>query len=161
MKKVSCIDLPGHFNFRARLHESVETAQAIILVLDSKDRNKIPEAAEILYDILNNITVLDRKVPILVVCNKQDLQFAKRATQLELEVERDIEEIRKVRRATIDDQDTAKEQVSKQGYLEQLRKKFTFSDATLKRDLPPITFAEASVQREEIEAVLKFINDQF
>ena len=72
MKHVVGLDLPGHFNFRARLHESVETAEAIILVLDSKDRTKIPESAEILYDILNNITVLDRKVPILVVCNKQD-----------------------------------------------------------------------------------------
>ena len=38
------------------------------------------EAAEILYDLVNNITMMERRVPILVACNKQDLQFAKRAT---------------------------------------------------------------------------------
>ena len=36
-------------------------------------REKFGEAAEILYEILNNLTVLSTKVPIAVVCNKQDL----------------------------------------------------------------------------------------
>ena len=107
--KVSSIDIPGHFNFRARIQETVENARAVILMVDSKDRTKLPEAAEMLYDILNNITVLENKVPIMVVCNKQDIQFARRATQIEHEFERDIEELRRVRKATMDDQDTAKE----------------------------------------------------
>ena len=53
--------------------------------------------------MLNNFEVLDKKVPILVVCNKQDVQFSRRATQIEAEIEKDIEELRKVRKATIDD----------------------------------------------------------
>jgi hypothetical protein len=40
------------------------------LVIDSKDKGKLAEAGEILYDIINNIGVLDAKTPILIVCNK-------------------------------------------------------------------------------------------
>jgi hypothetical protein len=35
-----------------------------------------------------------------VACNKQDLQFAKKATIVEIELEREIEELRKVKKAT-------------------------------------------------------------
>ena len=69
-RSLDCIDIPGHFNFRDRIQEVLESAGAIILVVDSKDKLKLPEAAEILYDILNNISVLDRKTPILIACNK-------------------------------------------------------------------------------------------
>ena len=115
------------------------------------------EAAEILYDLVNNITMMERRVPILVACNKQDLQFAKRATQIEQELEKDMEELRRVRRATQDDQDTAKEHVAQQGYLEQQRTRFSFSDAKLMSQLPKITFCECSVIKEEIADIWKFI----
>ena len=160
-RNVIGLDIPGHFNFRVRIQETIETAEAVILVIDSKDRQKLPEAAEILYEILNNITVLDRQVPILVVCNKQDLQFAKHVTQVEAELEKDIEELRRVRRATMDDQDTDKQNISQQGFLEQYRKKFSFSDAELKRNLPPISFCRASVVKEELADVFKFIQANF
>ena len=68
-------------------------------------REKFGEAAEILYEILNNLTVLSSRVPIVVACNKQDLQFAKKATTVEAELEKEIEELRKVRRATLNDDD--------------------------------------------------------
>jgi signal recognition particle receptor subunit beta len=63
-------------------------------------RDKYAEAAEILYDIINKVTLLDHKVSVLVACNKQDLQFAKKATSVESELEKEIEELRKVKRAT-------------------------------------------------------------
>jgi signal recognition particle receptor subunit beta len=66
-------------------------------------REKFVEAAEILYEILSNITILDDRIPILVVCNKQDLQFAKKAAIVELEIEKEIEELKKVRKATLDE----------------------------------------------------------
>lgn len=36
--KAGSIDIPGHFNFRSRIAETIETAKVIILVVDSKDR---------------------------------------------------------------------------------------------------------------------------
>jgi signal recognition particle receptor subunit beta len=33
-------------------------------------REKFGEAADILYEILNNLTILSQKTPIIVACNK-------------------------------------------------------------------------------------------
>ena len=69
-RHIDCVDIPGHFNFRERIQEVLETAAGVVLVVDSKDKQKLPEASEILYDILNNMDVLSNKTPILVACNK-------------------------------------------------------------------------------------------
>jgi signal recognition particle receptor subunit beta len=37
-KKFSIIDIPGHYHFKERLNESLETAKAIIVVVDSKEK---------------------------------------------------------------------------------------------------------------------------
>jgi len=81
----------------------VEEAKAVVLVVDSKEKDRFGEAADILYEILNNINVLSERTPILVACNKQDLQFAKKGTLVEIELEKEIEELRKVRKATQDE----------------------------------------------------------
>ena len=131
-KKLSVLDIPGHFHFREQLKDTCEIAKAIIIVIDSKEkylssilpiREKYAEAAEILYDIINKVTLLDHKVAVLVACNKQDLQFAKKLTSVESELEKEIEELRKVKRATQVD-----EVNQKIGYLEDLKKKFSFNE---------------------------------
>jgi len=48
------LDIPGHYNFRLKVHQNLERAKAVILVVDSKDKEKISEAAEFLYDMLSN-----------------------------------------------------------------------------------------------------------
>ena len=77
------------------------------------------EAAEILYLILNDLRILGDRVPILIVCNKQDLQFAKKAAQIEHELEAEVEEHRKVKSKTLEEGQAL-------GYLESLKKKFSF-----------------------------------
>lgn len=57
---------------------------------------------------MNNLQVLSSRVPIAIACNKQDLQFSKKATTLESELEKEIEELRKVRKATLNDDDKEK-----------------------------------------------------
>ena len=85
------------------MQEVIPSSLAIMLVIDSKDRQEFHIAAELLYEILNNFEVLDKGVPIMVVCNKQDVQFSRKAIQIESELEKEIEALRKVRRATIND----------------------------------------------------------
>ena len=51
------------------------------------------------------------------------MQFAKKSTQVEVELEKEIEDLRKVRRAHLNDDDK-----QKQRYLETLKKKFSFSE---------------------------------
>jgi signal recognition particle receptor subunit beta len=72
-KAVAITEVPGHYHFKEKLINSLEEAKAIVVVVDSKDKDKFNEAAEIIYEILNNITIQSERVPILVACNKQDL----------------------------------------------------------------------------------------
>jgi signal recognition particle receptor subunit beta len=69
-KKLTVVDIPGHYHFKDRLNDTLDEAKAIIVVVDSKEKEKFGEAAEILYEILNNLTVLSERVPIVVACNK-------------------------------------------------------------------------------------------
>lgn len=64
---------------RLKVKQNMERAKAVILVVDSKDKERIAEAAEFLYDVLLNKRLIADKVPILVACNKQDLSLAKNA----------------------------------------------------------------------------------
>ena len=64
-------------------------------------------------------------------------------------MEKEIEELRKVRKATLDEQ-------TKPGYLESMKKKFSFNDIQV-----PIKFIECSVQTEDLAEVYKFINSYF
>jgi small GTP-binding protein len=89
--QVDLIDIPGHFNFRSTINQSLDQAKAIILVLDSSEKDKFGEAADILYDVLGNIDIIGEQVPVLVACNKQDLTFAKKAVQLERLLESEID----------------------------------------------------------------------
>lgn len=84
LKQIPLTDVPGHYNFKAKLREQfLPGARAIVLVIDSKDKDRLAEAADILYDVVSDIDLATTGVPVLVVCNKQDLQFSKRATQIE------------------------------------------------------------------------------
>lgn len=97
---ITISDVPGHYNFKAKLQEKyLAEANSVIIVIDSKDKDKLAEAADILYDVINDIDLATAGVPILIACNKQDLTFAKRGTQLERDLQIEIEQIKKVRRA--------------------------------------------------------------
>ena len=72
---------------------------------------------------------------------------------MEAELEKEIEEFRKVHRATLVDDDK-----QQQRYLETLKKRFTFSDLIATSGLS-IRFVECSVQNEELSEVYKFINN--
>lgn len=75
------MDIPGHYNFRQALRDNyLQHAKAIVIVIDSKDKDRLTEAADLLFDCISDIDVQADRVPILICCNKQDLTFAKRAT---------------------------------------------------------------------------------
>ena len=137
-------------------------AKAVVILLDAKDKGKFAEAADILYDLLSDIEIIDQEIPILVACNKQDLAFSKNALQIERELTNEIEQIRKVRKATQQqDHDTAnqaedieEEDQQQSGYLESLKGKFSFEQVPNK-----IQFTACSVKDDSIDEVLRFITE--
>ena len=133
-----------------------------MIILDSKDKAKYGEAAEILYDILGDIDIISEQIPILVACNKQDLAFAKNALKLERDLTNEIEQIRKVRMASRNQElDTANryeniedeaDEATEIGYLETLKGKFGFDQLPNK-----IQFSDCCVKTGILDEVLKFI----
>ena len=89
-KFVHLEDHPGHFNFRSQLMTSLDLAKTILVVVDSKEKSQ-SEAANILYEVLNNVNALDDAIHILIACNKQDLPFPRRATEIERDLMGEIE----------------------------------------------------------------------
>ena len=77
------------------------------------------------------------------------MQFAKKAAQIEGELEREIEEIRRVKRATSSDDDR-----QGQRYLETQKKRFSFAEIG---SGITVKFVECSVKGGEIEEIKKFI----
>ena len=90
----------------------------------------------------------------MVACNKQDLQFAKKAAVVEGELEKEIEELRKVRRAHLVDDDKAA-----QRYLETIKKRFTFAEIAASGLI--VKFLECSVKGEELGEIYRFIQATF
>ena len=82
---LSFVEIPGHYNFRMKVQQNLDRAKAVVLVVDSRDKDRISEAAEFLFDIISNKRLVRDNVPILVACNKQDLNLAKKAIQIERE----------------------------------------------------------------------------
>lgn len=68
---------------------------------------------------------------------------------MEIDLEKEIEKLRKVRKATQDES-------TKMGYLESLKKTFSFADIEV-----PVAFTECSVAQEDLSEVYKFINANF
>uniref|UniRef100_A0A7S3JAU3 Signal recognition particle receptor subunit beta n=1 Tax=Euplotes harpa TaxID=151035 RepID=A0A7S3JAU3_9SPIT len=145
--KLKYVDVPGHQHYTEDLLDSAETASTILLVIDSKIQMTHGQAAEILYEMLNSSrVVVDEQLPIMIVCNKQDQQYAKKATAIEMELEKEIEELKRARVAT---RDPDREYV---GYIESMKGRFEF-----KNESSYIKFCEASVKDGNVEEILKFI----
>ena len=163
---IALTDIPGHYNFRSEITQKLPSAKAIVIILDSKDKAKYGEAAEILYDVLGDIDIISDEVPILVACNKQDLAFAKNALKMERDLTTEIEQIRKVRMATRQQElDTAnrdahleeeEDERQEPGYLETLKGKFGFDKLPNK-----VQFSDCCVKDGILDEVLKFIANHF
>ena len=158
-------DVPGHFNFRAKTKdELVPRAKQIILMLDSADKDSCQEAAYQLYDLLSDTDIATGAVPLLIACNKSDLPFARRAVQVERDLAIAVETIRKVRKASREQEldnaqvvQLAKGNNNRQAqaacYLESLPGKFSFEQ--LKR---PPKFVECSLKHNNtLEHIYKFV----
>jgi len=74
-KKIHIIDIPGNLRIRQREFNSNKlSAKAMIFVIDSTAiRNESKDVSDYLYDILREKTFRQQRLPLLILCNKQDL----------------------------------------------------------------------------------------
>ncbi|XP_010904569.1 uncharacterized protein [Elaeis guineensis] len=149
LKPVHLIDVPGHSRLRPKLDEFLPHAAGLIFVVDSLDfLPNCRAAAEYLYDILTKASIVKRKMPILIVCNKTDKVTAHSKEFIRKQLEKEIDKLR-TSRNVISSADIANEYT-----LGVPGEAFTFSQCRNK-----VTIAEASGLTGEVSQVKQFIRD--
>lgn len=104
---VDVIDYPGHQRLRGKAHELLAETRCIIYVVDSEDKARLREAADHLYDLLTHRVVSELNIPILIACNKMENPSARSEGFILTEIEREIQQMRISRSATLEGQDQA------------------------------------------------------
>jgi len=148
---VDVMDYPGHQRLRGKLTEFISEARCIIYMLDSEDKQRLKDVAENFYELLTNPELCDLHTPILLACNKVDLPGARTEKFILEEIEREIEQMRISRSATLEGQDQA------ESYLGVDGEKFKL----LQHSPCPIQMCRISTKKRDLEPVYDFIREQY
>ncbi|KAL5540083.1 hypothetical protein UlMin_043154 [Ulmus minor] len=148
-KPVHLVDVPGHSRLRAKLDEFFPQAAGIVFVVDALEfLPNCRAASEYLYDILTNASVVNKKIPVLILCNKTDKVTAHTKEFIRKQMEKEIDKLR-TSRSAISAADIANDfQLGVAGEA------FSFSQCQNK-----VTVAEASGLTGEISQVEQFIRE--
>merc|ERR1719473_2170117 len=123
----------------------------MIYMVDSEDKQKLKDAAEHLYEILTSQEVIELHIPILLACNKSDLSSARTEKFIVEEIEREMEQMRTSRGATLEGQDQA------DSYLGIDGEKFKL----LEHAPCPIQTCRVSAKKPQLEPLYDFLRQQF
>ncbi|EFJ49222.1 hypothetical protein VOLCADRAFT_80798 [Volvox carteri f. nagariensis] len=145
---VRVLDLPGHPRLRSKLEQFLKDASAVVLVIDSADitPNKT-EAAEDLFEVLTHPAVARRRLPVLLACNKADLETQAHSVDFcRRTIEKQLDAMRKTRLALGGDPGRA---ISALGKPDK-----PLSLAALRS---PITSASISAEKGDVSEVMRFL----
>jgi len=145
--EIDVADIPGHNHLKRQFLESISEAKGIVLMVDSSDKAQLQNVSDYLYRILINPVYQEKNIPILIVCNKQDLATARKLNIVEEDFINEIERF-KISKRAIEDEN------SKDDYLRLEHNRFTFGRY-------PIKFCESSLVRGETQQIKKFISDLY
>ncbi|KAM5554171.1 hypothetical protein ABKV19_026087 [Rosa sericea] len=149
LKPVHLVDVPGHSRLRPKLDEFLPQAAGIVFVVDALEfLPNLRAASEYLYDLLTKASVVKKKIPILILCNKTDKVTAHSKEFIRKQLEKEIDKLR-ASRSAISTADIANDFT-----LGVLGEPFSFTQCQNK-----VTVAEAAGIIGEIAEVEQFIRD--
>lgn len=102
-KAVRILDIPGHHSFRNKLESSLREAAGVVFLIDAVEitPNKV-EAADMLYEVLINPIVQKQRLPVLIACNKADLEEEAHSVDfIRKTLEKQLDAMRKTKTAAI------------------------------------------------------------
>uniref|UniRef100_A0A3B6I2J3 Signal recognition particle receptor subunit beta n=1 Tax=Triticum aestivum TaxID=4565 RepID=A0A3B6I2J3_WHEAT len=100
IKPIHVIDVPGHARLKPKLDEVLPQAAGVVFVVDAQDfLSSVQAAAEYLYDILTKATVLKKRVPVLIFCNKADKVTAHSKEFIKKQLEKEVNKLQESRNA--------------------------------------------------------------
>lgn len=102
-KTALLLDIPGHHSMRHRLEDALKDAAAVVCVVDAVEVTPHrTEAADMLYEVLTHPVVQRARTPILIACNKMDLEMEAHSVDfIRKTLERQLDAMRKTRTAAI------------------------------------------------------------
>ncbi|KAJ0982268.1 hypothetical protein J5N97_010523 [Dioscorea zingiberensis] len=149
IKPIHLVDVPGHSRLRPMLDDFLPKAAGIIFVVDALDfLPNCRAAAEYLYDILTKSSVVRKKVPVLILCNKTDKVTAHSKEFIRKQLEKEIDKLRTSRTAV------SSADVTNEYTLGVPSEVFTFSQCHNK-----VVVAESSGLTGEVSQVEQFIRE--
>ncbi|MED6140552.1 hypothetical protein PIB30_094266 [Stylosanthes scabra] len=148
-KPVHVVDVPGHSRLRPKLDEYLPQAAGIVFVVDALDfLPNCRSASEYLYDILTKGSVVKKKIPLLILCNKTDKVTAHTKEFIRRQMEKEIDKLRASRSAVSDADITNEFSLGVPG------EPFSFTQCYNK-----VTTADASGLTGEISQLEQFIRE--
>ncbi|CAN1151173.1 Signal recognition particle receptor subunit beta, partial [Linum perenne] len=149
VKPVHLVDVPGHARLRPKLDEFLPEAAGIVFVVDALEfLPNLRGVSEYLYDILTKASVVKKKVPVLICCNKTEKVTAHTKDFICKQLEKEIDKLR-ASRSAVSDADVANDHT-----LGTPGKPFSFSQCTNK-----VSIGEASGLTGKITEVEQFIRE--
>ncbi|CAJ2647521.1 unnamed protein product [Trifolium pratense] len=149
IKPVHIVDVPGHSRLRPKLDEYLPLAAGIVFVVDALDfLPNCRAASEYLYDLLTKGSVVRKKIPLLILCNKTDKVTAHTKEFIRRQIEKEIDKLR-VSRNAVSDAD-----VTNEFTLGVPDEPFSFTQCVNK-----VTTADASGLTGELSQLEEFIRE--
>ncbi|KAK2981310.1 hypothetical protein RJ640_007011 [Escallonia rubra] len=149
IKPVHIVDVPGHSRLRSKLDEFLLQAAGVVFVVDALEFLPNSRAAsEYLYDILTKASVVKRKIPLLILCDKVDKVTAHTKEFIRKQLEKEIDKLRASRTAL------SAADITNEFTLGVPGETFAFSQCHNK-----LTVAEASGLTGEISQLEQFIRE--
>mmetsp|Transcript_44453 Transcript_44453/g.102744 ORF Transcript_44453/g.102744 Transcript_44453/m.102744 type:complete len:259 (-) Transcript_44453:127-903(-) len=148
---VEVVDCPGHQRLRGKAAELLKEARCIIYVIDSEDKQRLKDVAEHLYELMTHPEVLELRTPMLLACNKCDLPSARSEKFIVDDIEREIEQMRVSRAATLEGQDQA------DSYLGVDGEKFKL----LEHAPCPVQTCRISTKKVQLDPLYDFLRQHF
>uniref|UniRef100_A0A7S1RE66 Signal recognition particle receptor subunit beta n=1 Tax=Alexandrium catenella TaxID=2925 RepID=A0A7S1RE66_ALECA len=148
---IEVVDYPGHLRLRGKSADLLKDARCIIYVIDSEDKQRLKDVAEHLYELLTHPEVLELHTPILLTFNKSDLPSARPEKFILDEIDREIEQMRVSRAATLEGQDQA------DSYLGVDGEKFKI----MEHAPCPIQTCRISAKKVQLAPLYDFLRQQF
>lgn len=152
-KRMHLVDLPGHPRIRTEVMNRLKEATGIIFTIDSETVLKnMSDIANFLYDILSDTTIIQNKVPFLILATKSDIKGSRDIDLIQQELEKELDFIRSNRFTA----NYVEHGESEQLFLGEEGKEFTFAQLTNN-----VSFQTCSVIHKDIISVTTFLNSLF
>lgn len=150
-KQFRVLDIPGHHSFRNKLESSLKDAACVVFLIDAVEitPHKV-EAAEMLYEVLVNPYFQRQRIPILVACNKADLEEEAHSVEfIRKTLDKQLDAMRKTKTAGI-----GKDAAAQAPALSALDKPFSLQGLRNK-----VVLAECSALQGQLADITSFITN--